>query len=68
MSKQYLTPDELSARYNGQISKRTLSNWRSGSGNGPAFTKVGGKVLYALDAVEAWEDKRTVQNTAQYRR
>jgi hypothetical protein len=68
MSKQYLTPEELSARYGGRISVRTLSNWRSGAGCGPKFCRIGGRVLYPLNEVENWEDKRTVQNTAEYRR
>jgi hypothetical protein len=58
MSEQYLTPRELSERYKGAISERTLANWRS-SGGGPQFTKVGGRVLYSLASVEDWEKKRT---------
>lgn len=55
---EYLTPKEVSQRYKGKISERTLANWRS-SGDGPAFTKVGGRVLYSVEAIEAWERKRT---------
>lgn len=57
MPEQYLTPKELSDRYKGKISERTLANWRS-SGDGPGFTKIGGRVLYALRSVETWEQKR----------
>jgi hypothetical protein len=58
MNTQYLTPKELSDRYKGQISERTLANWRS-SGEGPRFTKIGGRVLYPVHSVEEWERKRT---------
>lgn len=58
MNTQYLTPQEVSGRYKGQISIRTLANWRS-SGDGPAFTKIGGRVLYPLEKVMEWEAKRT---------
>lgn len=58
MTAQYLTPKELSDRYKGQISQRTLANWRS-SGEGPKFTKIGGRVLYPIQSVEEWERKRT---------
>ncbi len=54
----YLTPEDISKRYKGTISPRTLANWRS-SGEGPAFTKIGGRVLYPLDKVMEWEEKRT---------
>lgn len=57
-STGYLTPDELCARYKGTINARTLANWRA-SGDGPAFTKIGGRVLYPVAAVEKWEKKRT---------
>ena len=58
MTEQYLTPKELSERYKGTVTERTLANWRS-SGEGPQFTKIGGRVLYPLHSVEAWEKKRT---------
>lgn len=58
MEKTYLTPAELSDRYKGRISERTLANWRS-TKTGPSFTKVGGRVLYPLEAVVEWETART---------
>lgn len=58
MGMIYLTPKEVSERYRGTISTRTLANWRS-IGDGPRFTKVGGRVLYALTAIEEWEKRRT---------
>lgn len=55
----YLTPKELVARYRATITVRTLANWRS-SGEGPAYTKIGGRVLYAVAGVTAWELGRTL--------
>lgn len=58
MPDSLLTPAELSARYRGTISVRTLANWRS-AGVGPAFVKIGGRVLYRMAAVMEWENLRT---------
>lgn len=55
----YLTPAELVSRYKGTITIRTLANWRS-TGEGPRYTKVGGRVLYPVDAVIDWEKTRTL--------
>lgn len=63
MEVQYLTPNELAARYKGSITVRTLANWRS-TGNGPRFTKIGGRVLYPVDAVIEWEKSRTKSDAA----
>lgn len=62
---EFLTPAEVSARYNGRISVRTLSNWRN-LGSGPPYTKLGGKVLYPLERLVEWERRNTVQSTSQY--
>jgi hypothetical protein len=56
---EYLTPQELTQRYKGVVTLRTLANWRS-TGEGPQFTKIGGRVLYALLAVKAWEARRRI--------
>ena len=56
---KYLTPAELVERYRGSITIRTLANWRS-TGEGPRYTKIGGRVLYPLDAVKVWEESRTL--------
>lgn len=55
----YLTPAELVSRYKGTITIRTLANWRS-TGEGPRYTKVGGRVLYPVEAVIEWERNRTL--------
>lgn len=58
-STEYLTPAGLVARYRGSITIRTLANWRS-TGEGPRYTKIGGRVLYPVDAVKTWEESRTL--------
>ena len=57
----------MSDRYNGRVSARTLANWRW-AGNGPKFTRIGGRILYDLNELVQWEDKRTVEHTGDYRR
>lgn len=56
-----LTQDELAARW--RVSPRTLEQWRW-RGIGPRHLKIGGRVIYPLDEVEAFEAERLHQNTA----
>lgn len=65
--KQFLTPAEVSERYNGNISTRTLANWRSSGASGPSYCKIGGAVLYPIGKLIEWEEQNTVNNTSQYR-
>lgn len=51
---KYLTPAELSKRWEGAVTTGTLANWRS-KGTGPGYAKFGSRVRYPLDKVEAWE-------------
>lgn len=44
---------ELADRW--KISPRTLERWRW-AGQGPAFVKLGGRVVYSLEAIEAYGD------------
>ena len=53
MIHRYLNQIELSRRW--RISHRTLENWRW-LGRGPAYLKVGNRVLYRIEDVEAFED------------
>lgn len=57
----------MSDRYSGRVSVRTLANWRW-AGNGPKFTRIGGRILYDMNELETWEQKRTVEHTSQYRK
>lgn len=54
----YLNPDELAARF--RISPRTLERWRWKK-TGPNYTKLGGKIVYALADVEAYERRRRAE-------
>ena len=57
--RRFLTADEVSERYRGEISIGTLRNWRS-MRVGPAFVKIGKAILYPVDQLEAWDEKNLV--------
>lgn len=59
----FITPEELVSRYKGRISVKTLANWRT-KGGGPDYTKIGGKIMYRMDAIIEWERHRTFASTA----
>lgn len=65
--RQFLTAQEVSERYHGAVSVRTLSNWRN-LGSGPPFSKIGGRVLYPAEKLVEWEQRNTVQSTSEYTR
>ena len=52
MSLRHLNQINLADRWN--ISHRTLERWRW-TGEGPQFVKLGGRVVYRLEDVEAFE-------------
>jgi hypothetical protein len=52
MSISHLCQEELARRW--RISPRTLERWRW-LGQGPAFLKLGGRVAYRLEDIEAYE-------------
>ena len=60
MATRHLSQIELAARWN--ISHRTLERWRT-SGEGPRFVKLGGRVVYRLEDVEAYEADQVRQMT-----
>jgi hypothetical protein len=55
MSTKHLNQYELAKRWN--ISQRTLERWRWRK-KGPPYLKIGGRVVYELAAVEAFEFAR----------
>jgi len=57
--KKFLTPEEVSERYRGEITVGTLRNWRA-MRIGPAFVKIGKAVLYPIDELDAWDQKNLV--------
>lgn len=52
MTVRHLSQNELADRLN--ISARTLERWRW-AGEGPAYLKIGGRVVYRLVDVEQYE-------------
>lgn len=54
----YLNQAELAARF--RVSPRTLERWRWLK-TGPTYVKLGGKVVYALEDVEAYERRRRAE-------
>lgn len=58
---RHLNQNELANRWS--ISHRSLERWRW-EGKGPRFLKIGGRVVYRLEDVEAWEAERLRASTA----
>lgn len=58
---RHLNQIELAARW--AISHRTLERWRW-TGEGPRFIKLGGRVVYRLEDIEAYEAEQIRQSTA----
>lgn len=52
-----LSPEALVARWSDAVGVRTLKKWR-GQGRGPAFLRIGNRVLYRLADVQAFEAAR----------
>jgi hypothetical protein len=59
---KHLNQCELARRWN--ISSRTLESWRW-QGFGPAYLKIGGRVVYTLEAIERFEQERLRQTTSE---
>jgi hypothetical protein len=49
---KFLTGPELASRW--KLSHQTLANWRH-AGKGPPFIRVGARVLYPLEGINAFE-------------
>jgi predicted site-specific integrase-resolvase len=62
MTEHFLNQARLADRW--QISPRTLERWRW-QGEGPAFVKIGGRVVYRLEEIEAYESSRRCASTSQ---
>ena len=45
------------------ISPRTLEKYRC-HGGGPVFRKLGGRVVYAIDDIEAWANQSACRSTS----
>ena len=58
-NRKYLTTEEVTERYRGEISVGTLRNWRAGR-VGPPFVKIGKAVLYPVQELDEWDKKNLV--------
>jgi hypothetical protein len=58
---KHLNQVELSRRW--RLSPRTLERWRW-LGEGPRFLKIGGRVVYRLEDIEAYEAEQMRDSTA----
>jgi hypothetical protein len=61
MATRHLTQSEVARRW--CLSPRTLERWRW-LGQGPAFLKLGGRVAYRLEDIEAFEAAQTRDATS----
>ncbi|QTI81734.1 DNA-binding protein (plasmid) [Roseomonas marmotae] len=57
-----MTPAQLAERWGEAITVETLNNWRF-KGQGPAYMKLGGRVIYPLEKVKEYE--QTLFNSQQ---
>lgn len=57
MKLQNLSVAELADRW--RIHEQTLKRWRL-QNKGPGHIRVGKKIIYPIEFVEQWEDKRLV--------
>ena len=62
MSVKHLNQIDLARRWN--ISPRTLERWRW-LGQGPRYIKIGGRVVYRGEEVEAFEAQQTRASTSE---
>lgn len=54
MAIRHFSPIDLAIRW--KISPRTLERWRY-NGDGPTYLKLGSRVVYRLEDIEAYEAK-----------
>ena len=62
MATKHLNQIDLANRWN--VSHRTLERWRW-TGEGPQYIKLGGRVVYRLEDVEAFEADQIRCSTAE---
>lgn len=62
MRKTHFNQVELAERW--KLSPRTLERWRW-TGDGPTYLKIGGRVVYRLEDIEAFEAEQERRSTAE---
>ena len=65
MTIHHLNQTELARRW--RMSERTLERWRW-LGQGPRFMKLGGRVIYRLEDIEAFETEQLREITPRSRK
>jgi hypothetical protein len=60
-SVKFLTPKDVSVRWEGRVAVGTLRNWRWLK-RGPPFVRLGRRVMYQVSDVIAWEKLNTVHD------
>jgi hypothetical protein len=58
--QHHISQYDLAARWH--LSPRTLERWRW-TGQGPRFLKLGGRVVYRVEDLVAWETARLREST-----
>jgi len=58
---RHLKQGDLARRWN--LSPRTLERWRW-LGQGPRYLKIGGRVVYRLEDISAYEAEQTRESSA----
>jgi predicted DNA-binding transcriptional regulator AlpA len=48
------------------ISVSTLNKWRMHTNNGPKYSKLGSRVIYPKDQLDAWMAQNLKSSTSQY--
>lgn len=67
VAEMYLTSRELYVRWCGNITVKTLANWRCDRpGKGPVFRRFGNKILYPISMIEAYERANQYGSTREY--
>ena len=65
MEEKHITQAELARRW--RLSPRTLERWRW-QGNGPAYLKIGGRIVYRKEDVAEFESSSGRPAEATFRR
>jgi hypothetical protein len=58
LNRQVLHLNQVQLARRWALSPRTLERWRC-HGTGPSYLKIGGRVVYRLEDIEAYEAKKT---------
>lgn len=60
LSCNHINQKQLAERWD--VSQRTLERWRA-IGWGPLFLKIGGRVVYRVEDILAYEERRLADST-----